>query len=51
MKFTKTDQRLYIYKPKIKKNQIVKHQYLNTTQETKKIKIERPKQEKPGFEF
>ena len=50
VKFTRTDQGLYVYKQRIKKTKQTKHQFMNTVAE-KKIKIERTQQEPPGFKF
>ena len=44
----KTNQGLYIYKPRIKKNKKTKHQFINTIQENKEIEIEKVQQEPPG---
>jgi hypothetical protein len=50
VKFTKTDQGLYIYKPRIKKNKKTSHQFMNKIQE-KNIEIKRAPEEPPGFKF
>ena len=50
VKFTKTDQGLYVYKSRIKKTKKTKHQFMNTVAE-KKIEIKRTPQEPPGFKF
>ena len=49
-KLTKTDQGLYIYKPRIKKNKKTSHQFMNKIQD-KNIKIKRALEEPPGFKF
>ena len=51
VKFTKTDQGLYIYKPRIKKNKKTSNQFMNKIQEIKNIEIKRALEEPPGFKF
>ena len=48
VKFTKTDQGLYIYKPRIKKNKKTSRQFMNKSQD-KNIKIKRAPEKPPGF--
>ena len=50
VKSTKTDQELYVYKPRMKNTKKTKHQLMNTVEE-KKNEIKRTPQEPPGFKF